>query len=218
MNRARIVSAVTAVLGAIGLGLTMLPLISIGISERILAVLGDEEFLMYLMVGESRSMTDYWDRACQLNSEYCDAASGVQIDVTGYDVIASGYTAVALIPIVLALAVAAGALHAWRGRDSRVFPFLSLASASALFVLLFTWMNPSAAMAGSGEFAELASSTTGDTGSEMTLSVGAGLYLPAAALTVMFVLTTWQALESSNLAARPRSKRFQMQTPTARLG
>ncbi|MCF8572010.1 hypothetical protein L5G32_17215 [Gordonia sp. HY002] len=220
MTRVRIVAAVTAVLGLVGLGLTMLPLISFGISKRLLVLFGDEGFLTYMGFGESTSPADYWRESCQLAFEHCDSSSGVQVDVTGYDVIASGYTAGAVIPIVLAFGVAVGALHAWRGRDPRVFTFLSLATATALFVLLFTWMNPSATFSGTGELGQVDTEMTQDTGSDMTMSVGPGLYLPAVILTVMFALATWQAVAASNLSirSRPRPQNFQMSAPPASVG
>ncbi|MCF8607381.1 hypothetical protein L5I01_30615 [Gordonia sp. HY442] len=207
-------------LSLVGLGLTMLPLISFGISERLIAVLGDQGFLTYLLLGDSTSLTGYWDESCQRSAEHCDSSSGIQVDVTGYDVIVSGYTAGAVIPIVLAFGVAVGALHAWRGRDPRVFTFLSLATATALFVLLFTWLNPSATISGTGEFGQFDTEMTQDTGSEMTMSVGPGLYLPAAVLTVMFALATWQAVAASNLSirSRPRPQNVQMSVPPAPVG
>ncbi|MCF8588985.1 hypothetical protein [Gordonia liuliyuniae] len=207
MNTSRMVAGVTSVLGLVGLGLTMLPLISIDVSGRLLSLLGDEDFLMYLLFGQDTSLTEYWDRTCDAYDVNCPGSGGAQMDVTGYDVIASGYAAAALIPIVLALGVAVGALYAWRGRDWRVFTFLSLATASALLVLLFTWLHPSVAVSGTGELGQFdTGATTEATGSEATLSVGAGLYLPAAVLTLMFALTTWQAVAASNLARRTRPR------------
>ncbi|WOC12323.1 hypothetical protein [Gordonia sp. MP11Mi] len=207
MNISRIVAGVTALLGLLGLGLTMLPLISISVSGRLLNLLGDQDFVMYLLFGENTSLTEYWDRTCDLYKANCTGSGAAQMDVTGYDVIASGYAAGALIPIVLAFGVAVGALYAWRGRDWRIFTFLSLATASALFVLLFTWLHPSVAISGTGELGQFDSgATTEATGSEATLSIGAGLYLPAVVLTVMFALTTWQAVAASNVVRRIRPR------------
>lgn len=220
MSRARIVAAVTAVLGLVGLGLTMLPLISVSVSGRLLMSLGDDDYLTYLIFGGASSLTDYWEQGCERSGKYCENSGGAHVDVSGYDLIASGYAAGALIPIVLVLGVAAGALYAWRGRDRRVFTFLALASAAALFVLLFTWFNPGATISGTGSMGQFDDATTTEGNSEVTMSVGPGLYLPAIVLTVIFALTTWQAVASSNLSIRPRPRPqgFPMSAPPAPVG
>lgn len=218
MNTSRIVAAITSVLGVVGLGLTMLPLISVNASSRIFSMFDYSDFLSYALYGGVSSMDEYWEYTCEHYQRYCPGGGGVQVDISGYDLIATGYTAGAVVPIALALGVAAGGLYAWRGADPRVFTFLSLASVSALFVLLFTWVNPSIAISGSGELGTLDSTQTDAASSEVGLSVGAGLYLPAVVLTVIFAISAWQAVSASDLPARFRRPPVQPpMMPTARV-
>ncbi|MBM7368794.1 hypothetical protein [Gordonia hydrophobica] len=195
MSRARIVAAATGLLGLLGLGLTLLPLVTVSASERLLRLLFDEDtFWRYWIDGAT--VEENWDFLCKQYQERCPGQSSGQLDVNAYDLIASGVAVSAIVPVALALAVAIGALSAWRVQDSRVFGFVSLASLSALAVLAFTTIKPSIVVSGSGEFGDMDSQTTSGGTGDLDFSIGAGLYLPAAVLTVIFLLNAWQAIST----------------------
>lgn len=203
MSRARIVAAATGLLGVIGLGLSLLPLVTFTASARLLQTIANGD--MILRYGLAGSIEDYWDHACKNYQEHCAGkGGGGQLDVNAYDVISSGYTVTAVVPIALAVAVAVGALSAWRVHDSRVFTAVSLTSLGALAVLGFTFLNPSVAVSGSGELSSEAESSDVGT-ADFDFSIGLGLYLPAAVLTVIFLINAWQAVTTMLEDRRPKA-------------
>ncbi|MGB3886799.1 hypothetical protein [Gordonia sp. (in: high G+C Gram-positive bacteria)] len=194
MNRGRIISAAVAALGAIGLGLSFLPWITITVSERMLTIMSGRYFFRMLVEADGESPAEHWKHMCEVYQEYCPGGGGAEVSLNVFDFIGSSYFAAGLLPITLALAIAIGAMQAWRRVDTRVMAFLALLSLGALVALTFTALNPSMAISGSGEFDTPSAPTESLDPSDLSLGVGPGLYLPAVVLGLIFALATWQTI------------------------
>ncbi|GEE00718.1 hypothetical protein nbrc107696_11640 [Gordonia spumicola] len=196
MKPDRLVAAVTAVVGLIGLGLTLLPLVTFKASERAIKS-GAIDSVLY---GTDSFNAEKWEERCRRYNEFCSGGGGARLDVSMFDLIASSYAAIAIVPIALALCGAAGAMTVWRTHDPRVFTAVTAVSLGALVVLLFTALNPSVAVSGTGDFRDWGSAGSTIGSEDFSASVGAGLYLSAIALAAILGVNAWRALTALRAA------------------
>jgi len=185
VSTGRIAAIGSSVLALVGLGLSLLPVLTITVSSRLLLYSFWERVVLGSDLGD-------WDDMCREYKERC-ADVGVKIELSAFDMISSGFLVAAIVPFALALTAAITIVLAIRVTDFRAWAAAAGVSLSALVVLVFTVIRPSAALSGSGTFSDLASMTTSGDSDDLAMDIGSGLYLPAVALAGVFVVAAWQA-------------------------
>ncbi|MET9329458.1 hypothetical protein [Tsukamurella sp. NPDC003166] len=189
VNPARILAAITGVLGIAGLGLTMLPLLTIKATDVQLQFVnpGIGPWSFYGGYGGGTDMTRY----CTKYPDECVVRGAATAHIGFLDIGPMSVAMVAIIPIVLGLVGALGALQAVRGMHPGGAAGTALLALGALVVAVFTWISPGIAVSGTGEFAT-AKSSGYDTG--MSVSPGAGLICAAIALIAILAVGGYQAI------------------------
>lgn len=186
----RIVALAVAATALIGLGLTFLPLVTFEASSRLVLYSGSWE---RIFLGGDDSLTARWDELCREYQDSCPGGGVARLDVGMFDLIASSYTAIAVVPLALALCVAAGAVHAWRGDDRRVFAAVALVSLGALVVAVFTAIDPAVTVSGTGDFRNLTANGPVLDSGDLSMAVGPGLYLPGLLLLAILGVSGWRS-------------------------
>lgn len=191
MSTVRIAALGSSVLALIGLGLSLLPVLTITASSRLL-MSADDALWDAVVFGTGSSAVENWDDICREYKERCPDV-GAKLELSAFDMISSGYLVAAIVPFALALTAAITAVLAIRATDFRAWVGAAGVSLSALVVLVFTLIKPSAALSGSGSFSDLASLDSGGDSDDVAMDIGSGLYLPAIALAGVLAVTAWQA-------------------------
>ena len=182
MTARRIVAAVTGVLGLVGLGFTLLPLLTVNMDDRITLFAPGWYFGGF----------DY-DELCSEVPDLCTPTGTIAYQVGFLDFGAfSVVPAVGFVPIVLGLVAAAGALQAWRGPHRGGATTVALLSLGAVLVALFTAFTPTQSIRTTGELATFSGPSA--LSPELAVTPGAGLIGASIALVLILALSTWQSI------------------------
>lgn len=187
MNRARILAAITGAFGLIGLGLTMLPLLTFKATDVQLQFMNPGYGLFTGYTGGRYTMAEY----CDKYPDDCIVQGNATMDLGFLDLGPLSMPVVAIIPITLGLVGALGVLQAVRGMHRGAAPAAALLALGALLVGVFTWVSPSTTVTGFGEFAT-AKSSGFDTG--VAVSPGIGLIGAVVALVVILAVGGYQSV------------------------
>lgn len=188
MNPARILAAITGAVGLIGLGLTMLPLLTFKATDVQLRWMDPGYGLLSGYSGRDRyGITEY----CAEYPDECVSKGAATMNLGFLDFGPLSMPIVALIPITLGIVAALGVLQAVRGMHPGGTATAALLSLGALLIGVLTWISPSATVTGAGEFAT-AKSSGFDTG--VAVSPGIGLIGAVLALVVILAVGAYQSV------------------------